>query len=81
MFARRAPHVLLMLEAHVLAVLLLPLCAFGGFIDMDTPLDKRTTKSLVDKTVYHLVGTHKPSRRRECALFRQHPTIPTVYVL
>ena len=28
----------------------------GGFIDMDTPLDKRTTRSLVDGTVYHLVS-------------------------
>jgi hypothetical protein len=28
----------------------------GGFIDMDTPLDKRTTKSLVDGTVYNLVS-------------------------
>lgn len=29
--------------------------ASAGFIDMDTPLDKRTTTSLVDGTVYHLV--------------------------
>lgn len=27
----------------------------AGFIDMDTPLDKRTTTSLVDGTIYHLV--------------------------
>lgn len=28
----------------------------AGFIDMDTPLDKRTTTSLVDGSVYHLVS-------------------------
>lgn len=28
----------------------------AGFIDMDTPLDKRTTKSLIDGTLYHLVS-------------------------
>ena len=28
----------------------------AGFIDMDTPLDKRTTTSLIDGTVYHLVS-------------------------
>eukprot|EP00547_Thalassionema_nitzschioides_P004373 CAMPEP_0194199366 /NCGR_PEP_ID=MMETSP0156-20130528/412_1 /TAXON_ID=33649 /ORGANISM="Thalassionema nitzschioides, Strain L26-B" /LENGTH=684 /DNA_ID=CAMNT_0038924251 /DNA_START=70 /DNA_END=2127 /DNA_ORIENTATION=- len=27
----------------------------GGFIDMDTPLEARTTRSLVDKSVYNLV--------------------------
>ena len=42
--------------SFVLAVILLPSAAWGGFVDMDTPLDKRTTKSLVDNTVYHLVG-------------------------
>ncbi len=41
--------------SFVLAALLLPSSAWGGFVDMDTPLDKRTTKSLVDNTVYHLV--------------------------
>lgn len=30
--------------------------ANAGFVDMDTPLDKRTTTSLVDGTVYHLVS-------------------------
>jgi hypothetical protein len=29
----------------------------SGFIDMDTPLEARTTKSLVDGTVYKLVST------------------------
>lgn len=42
--------------SFVLAATLLPWTACGGFVDMDTPLDKRTTKSLVDNTVYHLVG-------------------------
>ncbi len=41
----------------VLAATLLPWRVCGGFVDMDTPLDKRTTKSLVDNTVYHLVGS------------------------
>ena len=30
--------------------------AEAGFVDMDTPMDKRTTTSLVDGTVYHLVS-------------------------
>jgi hypothetical protein len=43
-------------------VLQLMLAALGlegvsaGFIDMDTPLDKRTTTSFVDKSTYHLVS-------------------------
>lgn len=41
--------------ARSLVALLLPWTVASAFIDMDTPLDKRTTKSLVDKTVYHLV--------------------------
>lgn len=28
----------------------------AGFIDMDTPLNKRTTTSLIDGTEYHLVS-------------------------
>lgn len=38
----------------------------AGFIDMDTPLDKRTTRSLVDGSVYHLVSM---IRRRFVAQF------------
>ena len=30
--------------------------AAAGFIDMDTPLEKRTTKSLIDGSTYHLVS-------------------------
>ena len=30
--------------------------ACAGLIDMDTPLDKRTTTSLVDGSVYHVVS-------------------------
>lgn len=52
---RQISFISLMLKAHVLAALFLPWAACGGFVDMDTPLDKRTTKSLVDNTVYHLV--------------------------
>lgn len=33
----------------------------AGFIDMDTPLDKRTTTSLIDGTVYHLVSLDRYS--------------------
>jgi len=44
-----------MLRIFIAVTVLLPWAVAGGFIDMDTPLDKRTTKSLVDKTVYHLV--------------------------
>jgi hypothetical protein len=40
----------------VLLVLVLVVGCQSGFIDMDTPLDLRTTKSLVDDTVYHLVS-------------------------
>ena len=39
----------------LVALLLVPLTVTSTFIDMDTPLDKRTTKSLVDHTIYHLV--------------------------
>lgn len=35
--------------------LLLAQCASGSFIDMDTPLEKRTTKSLIDGSTYELV--------------------------
>jgi len=52
---RQASVVSLMLETFALVALLLPWNVAGGLIDMDTPLNKRTTKSLVDKTVYHLV--------------------------
>lgn len=42
------------------SVLLLCNVAIWGtnaeWIDIDTPLDKRTTTSLIDKTVYHLVS-------------------------
>ena len=34
----------------------LVMLASGGFIDMDTPLDQRTTKSLVDGSTYDLVS-------------------------
>ena len=30
--------------------------ATAGFIDMDTPLNKRTATSLIDGTTYHLVS-------------------------
>ena len=30
---------------------------FAGFIDMDTPLHRRTTKSLIDGSTYHLVSS------------------------
>jgi beta-glucan synthesis-associated protein KRE6 len=34
----------------------LVMLASGGFIDMDTPLDQRTTKSLIDGSTYDLVS-------------------------
>jgi hypothetical protein len=40
----------------VLLCLALMVACRAGFIDMDTPLDRRTTESLVDGTVYHLVS-------------------------
>ena len=60
---RRISFFSLMLKVYVLAALLLPWAACGGFVDMDTPLDKRTTKSLVDNTVYHLVGFEDDPRK------------------
>jgi hypothetical protein len=33
------------------------LSASGGFIDMDTPIGKRTTSSLVDGSTYHLASS------------------------
>jgi hypothetical protein len=45
-----------MMRIFIVATVLFPWASVdGAFIDMDTPLDKRTTKSLVDKSVYHLV--------------------------
>lgn len=45
-----------MLRIFAAVAVLLPWAVVdGAFIDMDTPLDRRTTKSLVDKSVYHLV--------------------------
>eukprot|EP00536_Pseudo-nitzschia_multiseries_P012363 jgi/Psemu1/208405/e_gw1.468.48.1 len=44
-----------MLKALALVALLLPCEVCGGFIDKDTPVEKRTTTSLVDNTEYHLV--------------------------
>ena len=41
---------------QVLACLALAGVVQGGFIDMDTPLDRRTTVSLVDDSIYHLVS-------------------------
>jgi len=43
------------MKAFVLVAALSPWGVSGGFVDMDTPLDKRTTKSLVDNTEYHLI--------------------------
>lgn len=43
----------------------------GGFIDPDTPLDKRTTKSFIDGSTYHLVRTLTSKSRcyqRYCAV-------------
>ena len=77
--APQTSFVSLLLEAHVLVAFLLPWTTFGGFVDMDTPLDKRTTKSLVDNTLYHLVGlislgrgsysSHRCSNCSNCIVF------------
>ncbi|CAB9508285.1 Beta-glucan synthesis-associated protein KRE6 [Seminavis robusta] len=40
---------------RVLLCLLLIVAGQASFIDMDTPLDRRTTTSIVDGSVYHLV--------------------------
>jgi hypothetical protein len=39
------------------AIILAPELASANWIDIETPLDKRTTPSLVDGSVYHLVGS------------------------
>lgn len=52
---RQKSSLSLILRMFSAFTILLPWIVCGGFIDMDTPHDKRTTKSLVDKTVYHLV--------------------------
>ena len=44
-----------LLRAAALLLLLQVWSCHSGWIDPDTPLDKRTTKSFVDGTVYHLV--------------------------
>jgi hypothetical protein len=45
--------------SSVLGLALLVQSIQGGWIDIDTPLDKRTTKSFVDKTEYELVSRSK----------------------
>ena len=45
---------------HLSLIALVVQSVSAGFIDMDTPLDKRTTTSLVDGTVYHLVSRGRP---------------------
>ena len=44
------------LGRFVMVAIALAAVVEAGFIDMDTPLDKRTTTSLVDGSVYHLVS-------------------------
>ncbi len=46
--------------------------ATGGFIDMETPIIKRTTKSLIDGSTYHLVGWKTTTLGRE-----EHPKLNT----
>jgi hypothetical protein len=50
-----AARTLLIMNFLLLICMGLPNLIEGDFIDMDTPLDKRTTTSLIDGTVYHLV--------------------------
>jgi hypothetical protein len=56
---RRCPEVSFRSLALVLTLTLASLLpvARAGFIDIETPLDKRTTTSQVDGTTYHLVRT------------------------
>ena len=52
------PWYILMNMSCKAILLLITLCISGAsadWIDMDTPLDKRTTTSLVDGSTYHLV--------------------------
>lgn len=43
-----------------LLFLSLAIVAEGGWVDPDTPLDKRTTKSIVDGSTYDLVSSLSP---------------------
>jgi hypothetical protein len=47
------------MSLHILllgAITLAPKFASANWIDIETPLDKRTTTSFIDGTVYELVG-------------------------
>jgi hypothetical protein len=59
--ARRCPEVssIRLLTLVVTLASLLPV-ARAGWIDIETPLDKRTTTSLVDGTEYTLVRIYSP---------------------
>lgn len=46
-----------LIQNAVIASLALTQVIQAGWIDMDTPLDKRTTKSFIDGTTYQLVRT------------------------
>ena len=54
---RRCPEVSFRSLALVLTLASLLPVARAGFIDIETPLDRRTTTSQVDGTTYHLVRT------------------------
>lgn len=45
--------------ARILLLVLQIAASFSGWIDPDTPLDKRTTRSFIDGTTYHLVRCFK----------------------
>ena len=50
-------NVTLLLQLSLLGLVTTTNNVSAGFIDMDTPLEKRTTTSFVDGTVYHLVSS------------------------
>jgi hypothetical protein len=54
---RSSPEVSARFLTLVLTLATLAPVVNAGWIDIETPLDRRTTTSLVDGTVYHLVRT------------------------
>jgi hypothetical protein len=47
------------IQSYVISAIFLFGAAQGGWIDPDTPQDKRTTMSLIDGTEYKLVSTKR----------------------
>ncbi len=60
---------------HIVTTLFVLQGVAGGFIDKDTPLDKRTTVSLIDGSVYHLVSFEARTKDALMSNFKSSPDV------